>query len=186
MTMTADQIAWRQRRANEIVRRLKAFYKKHGRSPTQREMAYAAHRDRSLPSYGTIAEYLGSIRDAFAAAGIPYRAKGDCLRRTKTRDRGRTVVAAPRASAPRPCERCEKAFIPDTRRGKLCMTCKPSPKPQPMPTRKQPIHRTDFLLALPEMRRELQRQCQEAGTMRQDYMGGDPLSIPAGPRRRSA
>jgi len=41
------------------------------------------------------------------------------------------------------------------------------------------IYRTDFLLALPAMREELQRQCQDSQTMRmlKDYRGPDPLDL---------
>lgn len=188
MPTLEEREAWNERRRAEIIRRLQAFYQKHGRSPTQTEMACASKRDRTLPSYGTIAAYLGSMREAFIAAGIPPRAKGENLTRNPARIR--KDRQAPTKLGPRPCVKCDRAFTPETRRGKLCARCRPAPKQTPRPEPKyKPIFRPDFLLALPELRRELARF--DAQPIRHyNIEGRDPadINLPSlkRPRRRVA
>jgi len=49
-----------------------------------------------------------------------------------------------------------------------------------IPAERRFIYRSDFLLALPAMRAELDRQCQDAGSgqkMLQTYLRPDPLDL---------
>lgn len=106
------------------------------------------------------------------------------------------------------CRQCQKRFSAPSRMRRTCDECKranyqrrveekrteqpwrwtngrltrPRRKGKPKPVQLP----TDFLLALPEMRRELERQCQDFGVMRRDFGAADLLELPATGRRRSA
>lgn len=183
----------RDARRQRYLDALRDFSRQHGRAPTAQECGagYKPCRRPSLPQFSSLQLHFGSFNRAILAAGLTPRTQGDRVEPTTEYNMATRTVTTRCA--------CGAKFTAPTRHRRDCADCKRRKHEQKLAAKRRDrpgcrhrhvarqaevAFRSDFLLALPEMRRELARVCQTGTRMRQDIYGEPADELPG--RRRSA